>query len=286
MIRTRSIGLTLFMTIVLSSPAFAQVFFRMDYTVGAAPNGGWPEVATSGTTHTRSRVAGGGPQGEDTYELTQLYTGSRVTGWGGEYYWGWKGTLESQDPSQGSRRFYRWRMRFSPTTNFKGVYSTDGGATTLTNKILMIGDGCGRNRCRVIVSYRGADNQRQIQFLRIQLDGGEDNADTPPINVGEWVNVQIEVDSSTSTSSADGAYKIWINNNDYSRPTAQRTNIQLNPVLWRYVFLGAYNNNGLQPDGVHSWRQTGFEAATTFDAAWHRGGTMPSAPANLRIIRP
>jgi hypothetical protein len=248
MIRTRSIGLTLFMTIVLSSPAFAQVFFRMDYTVGAAPNGGWPEVATSGTTHTRSRVAGGGPQGEDTYELTQLYTGSRVTGWGGEYYWGWKGTLESQD--------------------------------------LMIGDGCGRNRCRVIVSYRGADNQRQIQFLRIQLDGGEDNADTPPINVGEWVNVQIEVDSSTSTSSADGAYKIWINNNDYSRPTAQRTNIQLNPVLWRYVFLGAYNNNGLQPDGVHSWRQTGFEAATTFDAAWHRGGTMPSAPANLRIIRP
>lgn len=287
MIRRRAITATvLACSLAAAQPAFAQVFFSMDYSLGAAPGGGWPGTVPTAATHNRSRVTGGGPQGEDAYELIQLYTGSSAPGWGGEYYWGWNGNLESQDPPQGARRYYRWRMRFSPTTNFRGVYSNDGTPTTLGNKILMIGDGCGRNRCRVIVSYRGATNGTQAEFLRIALDGGEDPADTPPVNVGAWIDVQIEIDSSTTTSSGDGAYKIWINNNDYSRPTAQRTGIQLNPVRWRYVFLGAYNNNGLQSDGVHAVRQTGFQASTGFDPTWSVNSRTPSAPTNLRIVSP
>lgn len=287
MIRARALAPAVFvLSLATVTPAFAQVFFSMNYNSGAAPTAGWPGGAVPTTqTHTRTFVAGGGPQGEGAYDLTQLYAPT-AQGYGGEFYWGWNGNLEAQDPAQGSRRYYRWRMRFSPTTNFRGLYWQDGSRTTLTNKILMVGDGCGRSRCRVIVSYRGADNGRQAQFLRVALDGGDDPADSGPINVGEWVDIQIELDSSSTSSSTDGAYKIWINNNDYSRPTAQRTGIVLNPVNWRYVFFGAYENNGLASDGVHSFRHTGFQASTAFDAAWSRNATLPSAPNNLRIVTP
>jgi len=286
MIRPRAVAFAiLILTSALVSTASAQVFFQMDYSVGSVPSGGWPGTVPTGPTHNRARVAAGGPQGEDVYEMTQLFTGSSTRYWGGEYDWGWNGDLEASDPPQGSRRFYRWRMRFSPQTNFRGVYSTDGSPTTLTNKILILGDGCG-SRCRVILSYRGAENGTQARYFRVALDGGEDPADTPAVNVGQWVDVQLEVDSSTSSSSNDGGYKIWINNNDYSRPTAQRMGIVLNPTRWRYVFFGAYNNNGLQSGGVHAYRHTGFEASTAFNASWHRNSTMPTAPNNVRIIRP
>ncbi len=286
MIRKTCIAVTVLVSSLISAtPTLAQVFFNMDYSAPAAPTAGWPNGAVPTTaTHDRVRVPGGGPNGEDAYDLTQRYAPNEQ-GYGGEFYWGWNGDIEASDPPQGARRFYRMRMRFSPSSNFRGIFR-DGTPTTQTNKVLMVGDGCGRNSCRVIVSYRGGDNGRQVEFLRVALDGGEVPADTPPLSVGQWLDIQIELDSSTTTSSSDGAFKIWINNNDYSRPTAQRTGIQLNPVRWRYTFLGAYNNNGLASDGVHSFRQTGFQAATTFDANWSRQTTLPSSPNNLRILPP
>ena len=287
MISSKTFALAAVLTAVLVQPAFAQVFFRMNYSAGAAPAGGWPVVVQAGTTFTRTHAPGGGPQGEDAYDLTQRHTGSGAPAYGGEFYWGWNGNIEGQNPAQGDRRYYRWRMRFTPNSNFRGVYQ-DGSPTSLTNKVLMIGDGCGRNACRVIVNYRGG-NAGQVGYLRIQIDGGESLAETPPLNVGEWLDIQVEVDSSSTTSSGDGAYKLWVNNNNYGSPTAQRAGFQLNPVNWRYVMLGAYNNNGLASDGVHAWRQTGFEASTAFDSGWHRSGgtsSLPARPTNLRITPP
>jgi len=280
----RSIGLALVLAAVTANAAFAQVFFRMDYSSTAAPSGGWPGTVGSAATHTTTRVEAGGPQGEGAYDMVQRYTGPSVRYYGGEYDWGWNGNLEASDPAPGARRFYRWRMRFTPETNFRGVYSNDGSPTTLTNKILIIGDGCG-DRCRVIVSYRGAEGVRQARYMRVAIDGGEDPADAPAISVGAWVNVQLEIIASTG-SNPNGGYKLWINSNDYNRPTAQRTGILLQPLRWRYVFFGAYNNNGLQSDGIHAYRHTGFEAATAFDSSWHRGSTLPATPGNLRIIPP
>jgi hypothetical protein len=286
MISRKTFVLAAVLTAFLVQPAFAQVFFRMNYDAGASPAGGWPTAVQNGTLFTQTHVPGGGPQGEDSYDVAQRYTGSSAPGYGGEFYWGWNGNIESQNPAQGTRRYYRWRMRFTPTTNFRGVHQ-DGSATSLTNKVLIVGDGCGRD-CRVIVNYRGG-NPGQAGYLRIQIDGGSYLADTPPLNVGEWLDIQVELDSATTTSSGDGAYKLWVNNNNYSSPTAQRAGFQLNPVNWRYVMLGAYNNNGLASGGVHAWRQTGFEASTAFDAGWHRSGsssTLPMRPTNLRITPP
>lgn len=286
MIRTATLAITSVALAVLVSaaPAAAQVFFNMDFSAGASPSAGWPEAVPTSSTHARSRITGAGPQGEDVYELRQMPTGSSVRDFGGQYYWGWNGYIEPVDPPQGARRFYRWRMRFSPDTNFRAVDSS-GARLGVTNKILMVGDTCGRNRCRIIVTIRRNGDANEGLF-DMAIDGGETPTPRVVIRTGQWVDIQIEADSSTTTSSADGAFKVWINNNDYSRPSAQITGIQLNPVNWRYVFLGAYNNFGLAPDGVHTFRLAAFQASTTFDAAWSRASTLPGQPNNLRIIPP
>lgn len=287
MIRKISVAVTvLSASLSWATPLSAQVFFNMDYSAGTVPTAGWPNGAVpTAATHDRARVAGAGPQGEDVYELSQRHTGSAAPGYGGEYYWGWNGSIEASDPPQGARRFYRWRMRFSPATNFRGVYSQDGSPTPLGNKLLMVGDGCGRNSCRVIVGYRG-EGTTNTATMNVVIDGGTSPTPSVPIRVGEWLDIQVEADSSATTSSGDGAFKLWINNNDYARPTAQITGIQLNPLNWRYVFLGSYQNHGLRSDGVHAFRQTGFQAATTFDSNWSRASTLPGTPTNLRIIPP
>jgi hypothetical protein len=164
------------------------------------------------------------------------------------------------------------------------------GSLALTNKLMIVGDGCGRN-CRFILSYTGGERPGQLTLVRLALDGGENLVDTAPVNYGEWLNVQIELDSSSTTSSGDGLYKIWINNNDYSRPTAQRVGFQLNPVGWRNVKFGAFNNDGLTAGGIHIWRHTDFQVATSFDANWNTGSSSggsnqsgPTTPNNLRLI--
>ena len=271
----------LLLCLIAATPVSAQVFFRMDFDAGSAPNAGWTATSTS-ATHNRIHIPAGGPDGDDAYELVQRVTGASSPFFGGEFYWGWTGMIEPQNPAQGARRYYRFRMRFSPNTNFRGL-DTGGSPTTLINKVLLVGDGCGRSDCRVILNYRGLDNFRQA-YLQLQIDGGASPATTPAVNIGEWLTVQVELISSSSSSSANGGYKIWVNNNNYGSPTAQRTGIVLNPVNWRYVMLGSYVNNGLASNGVHTIRYSGFEAATTFDAGYFRGPSSPATPTNLRII--
>ena len=271
-----------------AAPASAQVIFAMDYGSAAAPEAGWTAVPP--TAHfTRTRIPGGGPNGQDAVRARPApHPGGND--YGGQFYWGWRDHIEASDPSQGSRRYYRWRMWFSPNTNFRGLAWSDGHASNMTNKLLMIGDNCG-SRCRFILTYKGEQNAGQVQSFRLQLDGGVDLADTPPFPIGQWLNIQIELQSGSSSSSSDGSYKIWINNNNYSSPTAQRTGIVLRPTNWRWVFLGAYMNDGLASNGVHTYRQTDFQVATSFNANWASGGggsnpTPPTAPANVRIVTP
>ncbi len=268
--------------------AQSQMIFRMDDSPSAV-RAGWPAEVGPSVTYTKSHVVGGGPYGENAYRFIQHHTGNSVRDYGGEFYWGWNGNIEPADPAQGSSRFYRFRIWFSADTNFNGLYWQDGSNTRLGNKLLMVGDGCGRNRCRAILGYRGggSDGSRLVEYIRLQLDGGEDPTEVGPLQTGVWYNVQIEIDSSSTVSLADGAFRIWLDNNNQLAPSAQRTGIILNPVNWRYVFLGAYNNNGLASDGVHHFQISSFEVSSQFDPSWHRPAgnspVVPRQPRNLRI---
>jgi hypothetical protein len=272
-----------------AAPAFAQILFNMDYSAGAYPNAGWTSSRSENERWRRARIAGGGPSGQDAMELTQLYAGSSSS-WGGQFYWGWMGDVESQDPPQGARRYYRWRMRFSPNTNLRALNWNDGSRTGIENKLLIVGDTCGSS-CRFILTYEGDITNNRVGAFRLQLDGGAFRVGTPPQAFGQWLNIQIELDSSTTTGSGDGGYKIWINNNNYGSPTAQISGFQLNPRNWRYVGFGYYNNHGLASDGVHIWRHSDFQVATTFDSNWGSGGSgsttvpPPQQPTNVRVLQ-
>ena len=268
--RTMLVGL---FVALCATTAHAQTIFTMNDS--GTPSAGWPGGAVpTSATHERVHLPASGPQGGPAWEFRQRYAPAEP-GYGGEFYWGWNGTIES-DPPQGARRFYRWRMRFDPANNWRGTFWQDGSPINITNKILMVGDGCGRNNCRVIVSYRGVPDGSGAE-VRIAIDGGVTPTPDVFLPKGQWLDIQLEADSSTTTSSGDGAFKLWVNNNDYTRPTSQITGIQLNPVRWGYVFLGAYNNNGLASGGVQNFRVAGFQAATTFDASW-TGGVSPPPP--------
>ena len=67
--------------------------------------------------------------------------------------------------------------------------------------------------------------------------------------------------------------------------------VAVGPVL--YVFIGGFMNDGLDSNGgVHTYRQTDFQVASTFDANWSGsggggggGGTSITAPRNVRIVQ-
>lgn len=276
----RILSLSLF-CLALPVSGTTQTILRMDYSSTAADRGGWPGLmGTNGGTFVRTRIPGVGPFGEDVYELAQRYA-PNLRDYGGQYYWGWNGVIEPGPLPQGSRRYYRLWLRFSPGTNFRGL-ELDGTYTTgMINKLMIIGDGCGRP-CRVIFWYRGDAGRPRFA---LSIDGGDNYVAAPLQTVGQWMSLQLELTSSTTTTSADGSYKLWINNNDYANPTAVKTGFQLNPWNWEYVMLGAYENDGLAADGEHTYQQTGFVASTAFDATFYRPlvpTTTPTRPLNIR----
>ena len=268
-------------------PASAQVIFSMDYSAGSYPSGGWQNTWPESSEWRRVQVPGVGPNGQNTIEMIQLYDPSGGS-FGGQHYWGWWGFVEGSDPSRGARRYYRWRMYFTPDSNMRSRSWADGSPTGAANKLLIVGDTCGTS-CRFILTYEADVSNNRIGYFRIQLDGGANLADTQPYSLGTWLNIQVELTSSTTSSSGNGSYKIWINNNNYNSPSAQRSGFQLNPTNWRMVGFGYFSNHGLASNGVHKWRHTDFQVATSFDANWSSGGTTttptPQSPSNVRIMR-
>ena len=268
-------------------PASAQVLFSMNYSSGAYPAAGWQNPWPESDEWRRAHLPGGGPNGQNAIEMIQLFSNDGGS-YGGQHYWGWWGYVEGSDPSPGSRRYYRFRMYFTPDSNMRSRHWQDGSATGSENKLLIVGDTCGSN-CRFIFTYDADTTNNRIGNFRLQIDGGANLVDTPPYNFGQWLNIQIELQSTGAGST--GGYKIWINNNNYNSPTAQRSGFQFNPTNWRMVGFGYFSNHGLASNGIHKWRHADFQVATSFDANWNVGGTSPptvpapQAPFNVRVVR-
>ena len=249
------------------APIPQRILFSMDYSAAAYPECGW-RLAERTASWASGHVPGGGPAGQDAIEMRQLVN-LEALDWGGQYDWGWQGDIEPQDPPPGAVRYYRWRMRFSPESNFRGL-SGDGRHSNITNKVLIVGQGCQTGPCRVVVSYRANGDFGHIGYFRVQIDGGVDLIETGSYKRGEWLDVQVEMRSSSTADTPDGGYKIWINSRAYRSPTAQRSGIILHSENWKYVWFGAYNNEGLAADGVHTWRHADFQVAETLDNTWSR----------------
>ncbi len=261
-----------------AASASAQSLFTMDLSSGAQEHAGWDAITGTGDRPAKwdmAFVTNGWASGLNGYRLFQNYTGEGAPFYGGQFSWGWYTFVAAGDPARGVARYYRWRQRFSSTTNFQAA---DPVAPSLvSNKILMVGNTCTDAPCRVIVNYVGDPCWCRASHLRIQIDGGENPGTTPfTIPVNTDLNIQVEIVTATTGSSANGGYKLWMNNNTYASPDATVQRIQLNPDNHRLVALGAYENGGLYVTGVHEFMVGGFEVATTFDSAWNAGGATPT----------
>lgn len=263
------------------SQAAAQVLLRLDCAGGAAyPNcgmGARPETPE----HRRVFTPGAGPAGEDVVQFELLPRSSHS-----QFYMGWSGNLAM--PPQGAVRYVRLKVRVLSPLN---AASNDG---TWTNKFIIFGDGPDASS-RVIVEMRGTGSNNSGLETRIQrnIDGEPNRTPVVALPIGTWQNLQWEIRSSSSSSSGDGRLRFWQNNGNYSSPTAQSGNFQLNTATWSNVGLGYYSNGSLASNGNVRLQIAAFEVGTAFDPNWSTGSgggggttpTAPEAPSALRIIR-
>jgi hypothetical protein len=249
-------------------PTDARIIFRPDYSAAAFPRAGWDRAISEkfGTRWTRSYLPTGGPFGGPAHRLTELATPS-AQDCGGQHGWGWdKGFGLANDPPRGpnGKRYYRWAMRFTPASNFRGANPSTGCPSNISsNKLLIIGQGCDTRNCRVILTHRVREN-RTLQF-GVAIDGGLHQTETGYIIPADgWLWVQLEVTPSTSTSTTDGGWRLWVN----GVQRLVRTGIRLDPTNHNYFGYGHYNNNALVAGGAHEFDTALFEVGTAFDATW------------------
>lgn len=266
--------LVLLSALLLASPAAAQHAFTMDYSAEAAPDAGWGTGAAYAdrSTFTITRLAGGGPAGQDAYRMTLDYDAG-ASSFGGQFNWGWRAVLSNpSQPGNGDSQFYRWRMKMDAATNYRCRDWEDGSEpVNCINKILLINDGCGTSACRPIMTVESDRTAGNYQLV-MQKDGGADQAKTPFYEEGVWIDVQLEVRWSSTNGAADGYYKLWIDNDTYASPTASATGIQLNVSdNPGYTRFGSYMNHGVASDGTYAWTHADFETGPTFDASWDAG---------------
>lgn len=237
----------------------------LDYSIAAtSSNNGWtPRSVDHGVKWTQSRVAGGGPQGQDCYEIDQIPDTSGSPPYGGDFSYGHGKTITPH--LNGASRFYRWRMRYASTCDFNALdISTGASEQVVVNKFLIVGDSSILNS-RFIVQ---GDAQPTIGWLlSIQIDGGVPTP-TPRYALDVWKDVQIELIYSSALDVADGGFKIWMDENTYASPTASRTGIVMNRPASGSLSWG-YMNRGLASGAVHTWRHADFTIATAFHGTWN-----------------
>jgi hypothetical protein len=274
--------LSVSLVLVTGAPsAQTNLTFSMNYSASAVPLAGWPVLAdlsgNQGVRFTQQRVAGACSNGGDAYRLTQL-SAPNASSFGGQYNWGWRGDTESSAAPTGVPRYYRFRLKFSPNTNFHGLDWSSGGSTGQQNKFLILGFNSGR----LIMTTRASRNAGFI--FTVGIDGGGNEIESPSYAVGQWLNVQLKV-----VRGQGYALYVGTANNNESTPTVQRMGINVGAANWNNTWLGAFMNDGMASDGVYSYDICDFQIASTFNAQWNGGGTnplpLPAPPTAVNLRR-
>ena len=250
------------------APSSADILFAMDYSAAAAPNAGWPSSTPESATWRRTRLEGGGPNGQNAYRITEQYANVAMNG--GDFYYGWGAANLLALQPLGQSRFYRIRWKFSANTNFNARDQTDGTAGAIhRNKLIIIGDGTSIRNARVIPAFQGMPATRSWNLV-IGKDGGDDQVTSRDYTtLGVWHDMQFEVRYSTASGVADGYYKVWIDSNNYAAPTLQRVGIVVNRPNSNALTFG-YMNNGIASGSTYEFEHADFQIASSFDGAWDR----------------
>ena len=248
--------------------------FAHDYSAGAFPNGGWGGNEANNNAIARTRLAAGGPSGQDAVRYTMSPYAGQVVGdgnnYGGDFHYGNRNSGLFTMRTWGQSLFFRERWRFSAGTDFDALDQNDGTPGSIWRiKNALIGNNSTVTESRIIPGFEGypvAGGGPNWQYY-VGVDGQILRTATQTI-LGSWVNIQCEFKYSSSNNVADGHVKIWINNNTYASPTAQSTTTRLNVPDTDNIACG-YINNGINSGTELVFDVCDLRFATEFDSGWH-----------------
>jgi hypothetical protein len=237
-------------------PGRGAILSKLDCTPGNFPSCGWSEAGNGQGNYTSRLLDGQGPKGTDAVEFTQMAGPSR------QYYMGWATPTSGEEPA-GVTRYMRVRVWVpGPAGQINGYH---GGWDA---KFMILGDG-GNAAGRVICNMR--DNGRSSDTMSIEcqrnIDGGDHSTGLLPLTLGTWHDVQVEARSGPAASIA-----VWVDNNDYARPTARTTGrFQLETTNWKFLGVGFYAGvpRSQSRDLVVLRIADDIEFGTGFDPTWH-----------------
>lgn len=242
---------------VFEQPPRGDLLWKLDCSPDNFPACGWGDWGTGRGDFTALLQRGQGPQGSDAVQFTQFAGPPR------QYYMGW-GTPSTGPLPAGAIRFIRVRLWVpGPAGRLNGYH---GG---WESKFLILGDG-GDAGSRVICGLR--DNGQTTDTLSIEcmrnIDGGDHSTGLQPLTLGTWHSIQVEARSGPEASIA-----IWIDNNNYARPTARSAGaFSLGTTNWQFLGVGFYAgvSRAQNADLVTIRIADDVELGTGFDPNWHR----------------
>jgi hypothetical protein len=251
------------------------ILFRKDYSVSAAPianmgpSDNYPvQPAFPGHAIIEHRVDGWAP-GRNCYRLRF----PRISDVAREFTCGWE-KVTTGLTTFGSEQYIRWRLRYTPETNF--ISATPG---TYYNKILVVHPYVETSRM-LLQTYINNNPAAPRYGFTMQMDGGGystsigDNHSTP-FAPGQVVNIQIRLRWSSAQGASNALYRVWFNNGVEASPTLQMSNIIINansgPNASMNYLLGSYLNHATGAGGIIEYDETDYEVGTAFDPNWHLG---------------
>jgi hypothetical protein len=298
--------------VVLSAAMLAPVaavaqttpILRSDIRAATAPNygcDGW-DYSQQGLWWTMSLIPGGSPSGNDSLRIRALPTndaGNR--GWGCRF----AQTMEPSPP-QGSVRYARWRIKYISPVNWRSdscaVPPCTANNRTTPDKLFILGNTCeaAPHQPTRIIYWQNAAAPSRSQPLNILSQnigqtgppsGGQTGFFSVPIDT--WLNIQIRIESSSTTTAFDGRLSAWVNNNNIAAPTvATPRDTQIRTSGWgrntcsaSHIVWGDGSYNPLTDDDSTAnavQEIADFEYDDAFDPNWAIG--VPGAPTNLRVI--
>jgi hypothetical protein len=274
----RCLGLTALLA-GLAAPAAAQVtpLLQLNCTSSNWPACGWGPM-NANAYFSRTMLPGAGPQGQTAMQLAQLPVSSQS-----QYYLGWTSTISN--PAQGVTRYMRFKFKVL------GPIALYGNGDVWSNKFIIIGDGDNPTG-RVICNLRdnGINEQAMVIQCQRNIDGDPARTGMVALSPDAWHSIQIEMRSSTTTSSGDARIKIWLDgaNANYSSPTTQTGAFQLNAINWGNVNIGYYANASAAMSSHIVYQLADVIWDDAFDANFHTGGgggsTPPGQVSGVRII--
>jgi hypothetical protein len=266
--------------------------WRMNITAGAAPHFGWGIFDPSnreGIQWRTSFVAGGGPGGRDAAQVQMIPLASG--GFGANI---WEGAGSAR-PSQGGVRYIRYYIYYSNVTHLRRAQDGDFWGV----KTVLINANPDTERAIETSAPHTAAENLQIRFGK-NINGPPDETIGDPLLRVGWNAVQLGIFTSSTTTSRNGGYRVWLNNDQYSSPSASSsfTTSHTASALGDLSLLAAMEP--LRNSTTLTIRFAAFEYDDEFDAGWSArmgsgdgggggGGTTvptaPAAPLNLRLIQ-